>query len=140
MDDYAADVLALMAHLEIKDAVIAGSSLGGYVSFALVRRAPQRVSGLALIGTRAGADSDEAKANRQRLLDVLARDGVAGVARDMLPKLLGETTRREQPDLVDALRRVIEMNSAEAVGAAIGALRDRPDSRPAVADDCVPSA
>ena len=133
VDDYAADVLALMAHLEVKDAVIAGSSLGGYVAFAIFRRAPQRVAGLALIGTRAGADSDEAKANRQRLLDVLARDGVPGVARDMLPKLLGETSRREQPDLVDALGRMIEANSAEAVGAAIGALRDRPDSRPLLA-------
>ena len=138
VDDYAADVLALMAHLEIKDAVIAGSSLGGYVAFAIFRRAPQRVAGLALIGTRAGADSDEAKANRQRLLDVLARDGVSGVARDMLPKLLGETTRREQPDLVERCGRMIEANSAEAVGAAIGALEIDPTPGRSIGDDPVP--
>jgi 3-oxoadipate enol-lactonase len=130
MDDYAADVSALMAHLEIDRAVVAGSSMGGYVAFALMRRAAARVSGLVLIGTRAGADTGEGRAGRDRMLDLLRREGVAAIARDMAPKLVGETTRREQPDLVDAISRMIQANSAEAIAAAIGALRDRPDSRP----------
>jgi len=130
MDDYAADVLALMSHLEIDRAVVAGSSMGGYVAFAMLRRAAARVRGLILVGTRAGADTDEARAGRDRMLDLVGREGVGAIAREMVPKLLGATTRREQPDLADALARLIETNSAGAVAAAIRALKARPDSRP----------
>ena len=38
MDGYAADVLALMTHLEIERAVVGGLSMGGYVAFAMLRR------------------------------------------------------------------------------------------------------
>jgi pimeloyl-ACP methyl ester carboxylesterase len=130
MDDYAADVLALMSHLEIDRAVVAGSSMGGYVAFAILRRAAARVSGLVLVGTRAGADTDEGRAGRDRMLDLLGREGVGAIAREMVPKLLGATTRREQPDLAETLGRMIEMNSAGAIAAAIRALKARPDSRP----------
>ena len=130
MDDYAADVLALMSHLEIDRAVVAGSSMGGYVAFAMLRRAAARIDGLVLVGTRASADTEDGRANRDRMLATLALEGVQAIARDMVPKLLGETTKREQPDLVETLGRMIEMNSAEAIAAAIHALKTRPDSRP----------
>ena len=128
IDDYGRDILELMAHLDIRDATVAGLSMGGYVALALLRLAPARVSGLLLADTRATVDTAEGKAGRDRLRAVVERDGPAGVAREMLPKLLGETTRREQPDLEDAVRHLIESNDAGALAAAIGAMRDRPDS------------
>jgi len=130
MDGYASDVLALMTHLEIERAVVGGLSMGGYVAFAMMRRAPARVGGLLLANTRAGADSPEGRANRDRLIALVVREGPAAIAREMVPKLLGATTQREQPDLVDAIDRMIRMNSSEAVVAALAAMRDRPDSTP----------
>jgi pimeloyl-ACP methyl ester carboxylesterase len=44
------------------------------------------------------------------------------------PRLLGETTRRDRPDLEDAVRRLIVMNAPGSIAAALAALRDRPDS------------
>lgn len=128
IDDYARDVIELMAHLDIRDATIAGLSMGGYVALALFRLASALMSGLLLADTRATADTAEGKAARDRMQALVAREGAPGVAHEMLPKLLGETTRREQPDLADAVRHLIETNEAGAVAAAIGAMRDRPDS------------
>lgn len=130
IDGYASDVLALMTHLEIERAVVAGSSMGGYVAFAMLRRAPARVSGLLLANTRAAADSPEGRANRDRLIALVGREGSAAIAREMGPKLLGATTQREQPDLADAIDRMIRMNSPEAIAAALAAMRERPDSTP----------
>jgi len=130
MDGYASDVLALMTHLEIERAVVGGLSMGGYVAFAMIRRAAARVSGLLLANTRAGADSPEGRANRDRLIALVGREGPAVIAREMVPKLLGATTQREQPDLVDAIDRMIRMNSSEAIAAGLAAMRDRPDSTP----------
>jgi 3-oxoadipate enol-lactonase len=48
----------------------------------------------------------------------------------MVPKLLGPATQREQPDLAEAIGRLIRMNSPEAIAAGLAAMRDRPDSTP----------
>jgi 3-oxoadipate enol-lactonase len=130
MDGYASDVLALMTHLEIERAVIGGESMGGYVAFAMLRRAPERVAGLVLANTRASADSAEGRANRDRMIELVRREGPGAIAREMGPKLLGATTQREQPDLVEAIGRMIRMNSTEAIAAGLAAMRDRPDSTP----------
>ncbi len=128
MDTHAADVLALMAHLGIERAVIAGLSMGGYVAFAILRRAADRVAGLVLANTRAGADSDAGRSKRDRMIELTERDGLAGLAREMVPNLLGATSLREQPDLEDAVRHLIEANGTEGMVAALRAMKARPDS------------
>ena len=85
--------------------VVAGVSLGGYVALALARLVPERLAGLVLADTKAPADGDEARAGRARMLEVLSNEGTGGVADAMLPKLLGDTSRREQPALVDSCGR-----------------------------------
>jgi pimeloyl-ACP methyl ester carboxylesterase len=133
IDVYASDVFELMAHLDIPKAHIGGLSMGGYVAFAMLHQAPERITGLVLANTRAAADSPRGKVNRSQMLELIAREGAAGVAREMVPKLLGEMTRREQPDLSEAVTRLIVANPPEAIAAAVRAMRDRPDSTPLLA-------
>lgn len=139
MDDYARDVLDLMDHLDVSSAAIAGLSMGGYVAMALAARAPERVSHLILADTKMTADTDEGRAGRDAMRAMVERDGPPAVATAMLPKLLGATSHREQPDLVDAVRRLIEVNRAEAIAGAIGALKTRPDRSAALAAMHVPA-
>ena len=134
IDRHAADVVELMAHLDISTSVIVGLSMGGYVALAVFRHTPDRVRAVVLADTRAAADTDEARAGRERMLGVLERDGPGGVAREMIPKLLGTTTQREQPDLMDVVRHLIEANTVDGVAAGIRALRDRPDATSLLGD------
>jgi 3-oxoadipate enol-lactonase len=119
-----------MDHLDIRRAVVGGLSMGGYVAFGVLRAAPARVTGLVLANTRALADTAEGRTNRDRLIDLVRRDGPEGIVRAMLPKLLGDTTWREQPDLAEAVGKMARANSSEAIAAALAAMRDRPDSTP----------
>jgi pimeloyl-ACP methyl ester carboxylesterase len=128
MDTYAGDALELMAHLDMPRAVVCGLSMGGYVALAMVRRSVERISGLVLADTRAAADSADGRAGRERMLALLGREGPPGVAREMLPKLLSDRSRREQPDLEDVLKAMIEANASEGIAAAIRAMKERPDS------------
>jgi pimeloyl-ACP methyl ester carboxylesterase len=139
LDDYARDVVTLLDRLGIGRAVVAGVSLGGYVALALARLAPARVAGLVLVDTKAPADSAEAREGRARMLEVLASRGTGGVADEMLPKLLGETTRREQAALVEQVRSSILTNDPEGVRRAILRLRDRPDASAALGAIAVPT-
>jgi pimeloyl-ACP methyl ester carboxylesterase len=139
MDAYAADVLALMTHLEIERAIVAGVSMGGYVAFAMLRRAPHRVAGLVLANTRSIADTPEARTGRDRMIEIVERDGASAVARELLPKLVGATTRAEQPDLVEVIGHLIEANPPEAIAAALRALKDRPESTSLLASIACPT-
>jgi 3-oxoadipate enol-lactonase len=133
MDDYAADVFDLLDSLHIEEAVVAGLSMGGYVAFALFRHAPRYFQGLVLADTRSQADTPEAVEGRKRLLAVVKEKGPAAVAEEMIPKLLGETARRENPALVGQVRALILSNSSEAIAGAITALMTRQDSTPLLA-------
>jgi pimeloyl-ACP methyl ester carboxylesterase len=132
MDDYADDVLALMDGLEIDSAAIGGLSMGGYVTFAMFRKAPARFTGMILADTRSQADSPQAREGRVRLREVLAKDGLQGVAGQMLPKLLSEAARRGETAAARDARAMIEAAAPDAIDAAIGALMARPDSTPAL--------
>jgi pimeloyl-ACP methyl ester carboxylesterase len=128
MDDFAADVIDLLDALHIENAVIGGLSMGGYVTFALFRHAPRYFRGMILADTRPQADTPEAVEGRKRLLAVVREKGAAAVAEEMVPKLLGETTRRERPDIAAHVGDLVRSNSADAIAGAISALMSRPDS------------
>jgi pimeloyl-ACP methyl ester carboxylesterase len=138
LDDYARDLVLLLDRLGISRAVVAGVSLGGYVAMAFARRSADRITALVLADTKAPADTPEARAGRERMLDLLSDRGTAGVADEMLPKLLGPTTRHARPELVDQVRAMALTNDPEGVRRAIIRLRDRPDATPGLPTVAVP--
>ena len=130
MEAMAAPVRDVLDALEIERAVIGGLSMGGYVTFALYSLAPERFSGIVLADTKATADTESAREGRRGLLQVARERGAAAVAEEMLPKLLGETTRRERPEVAQRVRDIVETNAVEAITGAIEAMMGRPDSTP----------
>ena len=139
MDDYAGDVIDLLDALHIKQAVIGGLSMGGYVAFAILRLAARYVQGLVLVDTRPQADTPEAMASRTKLLETVQANGPSAVADEMVPKLLGETTRATRPEVVEHVRALILANSTGAIAGAIRALMSRPDSTPLLTSIHVPT-
>jgi 3-oxoadipate enol-lactonase len=139
VDDYAGDVIDLLDALHVKQAVIGGLSMGGYVAFALLRLAARYVQGLVLADTRSQADTTEGVAGRTRLLQVVQDKGPVAVADEMIPKLLGETTRSTRPAVVELVRSLAVANSSDAIAGAIRALMTRPDSTPLLSSIHVPT-
>src|SRR5688572_13611152 len=139
MADYAADVVDLLDELGVTRAVIGGCSMGGYAALALYQAAPQLFEGLVLANTRAGADSPESRANRRNMLALVDREGASGVAREMLPKLLGKTTHESNSDAESFVRRLIKQQSPIAIRSAIHRMMHRPDSTPVLAQVSVPT-
>jgi pimeloyl-ACP methyl ester carboxylesterase len=139
LQDYAEDVVALLDRLGIRRARVGGLSLGGYVTLAVARLAPERVDGLVLADTKAPADTAEQRAARDRLIATLHDGGPDAVAVEMLPRLVGQTTARQQPELLADVRSQIGVNRAVGIRRAILRLRDRPDARPGLAAITVPT-
>jgi pimeloyl-ACP methyl ester carboxylesterase len=136
----ARDVLGILDRIGVNSAVVVGLSLGGYVAMELVRQDASRIAGIALVDTKASADTDEARANRLRVADqVLEAGSTAALARAMLPGLLGATTHADHPEVVARVRGWIEEADPAGVAWAQRAMAARPESFADLASLTVPA-
>ena len=135
------DSVGAMAERALADApprfALAALSMGGYVAFEILRRAPERVTRLALIATSARPDSPERSAQRRRGIDAIGRGRFVGVTRQLLPSLV-------HPSHVDGPIGGIVQSMAAEVGAdgylrQQAAILGRPDSGPLLACIEVPT-
>jgi 3-oxoadipate enol-lactonase len=128
LDGFAESVLEDMDSAGIDRAVFVGLSLGGYVAFRIHARWPRRVAGVVFADTRSGPDSVESASKRTEQAERVQREGVGWLPETVIPAILGETTRRDRPEVVARIRRMILDANAEGVARALLAMRDRPDS------------
>ena len=84
--DMAESVLAAMP----ERFALAGLSMGGYVALEVFARAPERVSRLALLDTRAQLDSEETTARRRGLIELAEKGQFKGVTPRLLPLFIHE--------------------------------------------------
>lgn len=107
-------------------AVWIGCSMGGYVAMAVAERHPQAVAGLVLIGTKASADTPEARAKRLSLAESL--DGKPGA---LDPAAMAEPLVGTQGAARDGLLAAVAANIASHSGDGIAwgqrAMAKRPD-------------
>ncbi|MFN0284331.1 MAG: alpha/beta fold hydrolase [Kineosporiaceae bacterium] len=121
-------------------AVLVGCSMGGYVALALARRHPERVAGLALVDTKAEADGEEARTNRERIARAVTGDAGTRALLPMVDSLLGPVTRADRPDLVEAVRGTMLRARQPAVAWAQRAMAARADSTDLLPGIVVPAA
>ncbi len=128
MSDMAADIAGLLDHLGIEKAVIAGHSMGGYISLAFARAYPERMSGLDLVASQALADPPERKRGRYEAAAEIMKSGVGAVAESMPGKLTPD-------ERVQALvRSLIARQSPAGLAGALKAMAERDDSTSALSN------
>lgn len=125
----AEEVAHLLDSIKIKEpAVIAGLSMGGYVAFEFFRQFPERVKGLGLFSTRAGADTPEACEKRLKTAEQIQQGGLESFAKKILPNLVGKTTLESNSELMREITGMISSNNPEGVAGALFAMAERRDS------------
>jgi len=139
IDAYARDVLTTLDAEGIDRAVFCGLSMGGYVTFGILRQAAHRVAGLILADTRTSSDTAERNAARRTSIELARRVGPSAIADEMIPVILGPTTHARRPHVAATVRALIESQSGETIAAAIEAMINRPDSAATIAGVTVPT-
>lgn len=136
MDQLADDVMELLSRLGLERSAVCGLSMGGYISFAIMRRYAERVVALVLADTKAGADTDEGKVRREENARVAESQGPVAIVERMIPGLVAPDAPEE---LRAELRALITANSPDGIAGALRGMAQRPDSTPDLAAISVPT-
>ncbi|HEX2543626.1 MAG TPA: alpha/beta fold hydrolase [Ramlibacter sp.] len=121
---------ALLLQEEAGDLVLCGTSMGGMVAMACARQAPQRVRGLALLGTDARPDAPEMIALREAAIVKFAQ----GRARDVIaPNVAFAFHPENAPALADSYLEFVLAAGAQQLIRQNRAVIARPDARPHLA-------
>ncbi len=140
LDEVADDVVAMLDARKVDTFVLGGLSMGGYVAMAVLRRHPDRVRGLVLADTKASADPPAAAENRLRIAEAVVEAGSSALLLDeVLPKLLGVTTKERRPLVYGRVKALVERAPAYAVAWAQRAMAARPDSLETLREANVPA-
>ena len=121
-DVFAADLAALLDHLDVDQVVLAGLSMGGQIALEFLRLYPTRVRALVLADTSPRAEAPEGVKYRTELADTLLRDGSADYIEQALPKMVVPGCAAEAH-----VRRLMTDAPIEGSAAALRGRAERPD-------------
>lgn len=139
MARHADDLVRVCDAAGVGRAVFAGVSIGGYILFEFWRRYRDRVAALVLCDTRANPDTPEARAARLQSAQDVLQHGPAQFCESMIPKLLGQSTRSNRPDVVDAVRKLMSKATAQGIASVQEGMAERPDSMATLKTITVPT-
>lgn len=127
MSNYADDVIGLIDHLDIEQAVVGGMSMGGYVLFNLLERYAQRLTAAAFLVTRAAGDDEAGGAKRTKLAQSAHEEGAQPVAEAFSGVLFAPDTPRLRPELVAQVEGWMLATEVRGLTGGLLAMRDRKD-------------
>jgi pimeloyl-ACP methyl ester carboxylesterase len=127
IDQMADDLIETLDHLRVRDVVLGGLSMGGYVALSAIVRQPAHFRALLLMDTRAGADSPEAAQGRlTNAAKIEAEGNASAFVEGMIPKLFAPASLTEKRQLVASTRAMMMRTSPESVAAALRGMAARP--------------
>lgn len=125
MQDYVNALAAFLDFNALKNPVLVGHSMGGYIALAYAALFP--IAGLGLFHSSASADSDAKKAERDKTRKFIADHGSGAFIRNFFPKMFSEGFQEREKDFIHRQVNSYSQISAEALMGATQAMKNRED-------------
>ncbi len=139
LEEMARGIAELLDELGIEKAVIGGLSMGGYVTFNLLRIRHDLFKGAVFCDTTSSADTDEKRAGRLATVEKMKVAGMRVLIDEMLPNLIGEYTKANNGELVSELEQAFARTDPDGAIAAMRAMADRKDHTEMLSEIDVPT-
>lgn len=124
MELMAESVKAIIDHLGIKSCIVAGHSMGGYVSLAFAEKYPGMVKGIVLFHSQAAPDNAEARENRNRTINIVKKDRSVFI-RQLIPELFDPRNVAQYTPQIENLVRIASEVKDEGIIAALEGMKER---------------
>lgn len=128
MEFMAETVKTVLDHLKIEKCLMVGHSMGGYVTTEFAAKFPDILSGICLFHSHAAADSDEARQNRTRTINLIEKDRT-GFITSFIPNLFSPSEVQDYPREIENLKKIAFDTPNESIIAALRGMMERKDHR-----------
>jgi 3-oxoadipate enol-lactonase len=138
IEDLAKDINYFMDQKQLENVYLFGHSLGGYVTLAVADLYGEKLKGYGLIHSTALPDSEEAKENRLKSIEVIKENGLNTFVDELAPKLFNPA---KMPDLTDEIQLTKDIGyETSPVGAieTLKAMRNRIDRSKIIKNSRIP--
>lgn len=114
--------------LNIKQCIVIGHSLGGYIALEILRKHPDFVKGIGLFNSSAFEDASDKKENRTKLIAFIRSYGVDPFLKTFVPSLFYPKTAKKHTKTIAQISEEGLSIKPESVIKYAAAMRDRGDS------------
>ena len=130
-------VKELLDALQIKENVIIGHSMGGYVALAFAEKYAQQTKGFGVFHSHALADTTEGKINRGRAIQVV-KDNHKNFISNFIPDLFTPENQERYTQEIKNLQAESKLMEKEGIIAALNGMRERTDKTKLLKNTKVP--
>lgn len=138
MEGYAEILRKIILREGIKEVVMIGHSMGGYITLAFAEKYPELLKGFGLFHSSATADTDEKKATRKKGIEFTKQHGAFAFLKTVIPNMFAPKTQETKPQLIEQQIAKASNFSNEAVVSYYEAMMQRPDRTPLLVSADVP--
>ncbi|KIC93231.1 alpha/beta fold hydrolase [Flavihumibacter solisilvae] len=127
IESMADDLAEILDHEKIDKVVMAGHSMGGYVTLAFAEKYPLKLKAFSLIHSTAFADNEQKKDTRRKSIDIIRQYGTKPFLESAIPNMFAVKNRTAMVKMID---KIIAENKHILPGSLISfyeAMMIRPD-------------
>lgn len=121
LDDHVSDLIGLLDHLDVGQAIVCGLSVGGLIAQGLAARQPERVRAMVLCDTAQKIGNDELWNGR---IETGRRDGIEALADGILERWFSARFRAERAAEVRLWRNMLVRTPPDGYLGTCAAIRD----------------
>ena len=103
IETMADDLAEILDHEKIEKVVMAGHSMGGYVTLAFAEKYPGRLKGLSLIHSTAFPDTEQKKEARRKSIDIIRQYGTRPFLESAIPNMFAVKNRTAMVKTIDKI-------------------------------------
>ncbi|MDX2495490.1 MAG: alpha/beta fold hydrolase [Desulfuromusa sp.] len=139
IENHVDDLLALLDHLDIHQAIIVGFSMGGYIALRALERNPDRFLAVALCDTRCEADDNAGKIKRANAATMVKKEGAAEFAKTFIPAVFSPDSVQNNTAAVAEISAIIKATAPVAIAGNLIAMAARTDTSASLGKIAVPT-
>ena len=132
------DFFGLLDHLDIRQCIAIGLSMGGYILLRAVQRNPERFGGLVLCDTKSEADTDEIKLRRAAQAKAVKSMDINQFAEAFVKNVFASEAFQRHPGAVRQIHETIAQTSPTSIAGTLLALAGRSDTTAVLPNISVP--
>lgn len=119
-------VFTVLKHLQIKTCVMAGHSMGGYVTLAFAEKYSEFLQGVCLFHSTALPDSEEKRRDRDRTINLVKKDAMTFI-RAVIPNLFAPVNKEKYKAEIDELIAGASQMPTQGIIATLEGMKIRKD-------------